>query len=161
MVSSELLKKYEFFNGLTDEQLQKLASIAAEESYDAGIQIYRIGDSAKNLYIVEEGKIVMVMDSYMGPHRPAMQVNVDFVAKGEAMGWSSVVEPYEYTLGALCIEKAKLIVFEAHTLRKTINEDPTLGLKVMQSIAKVIAGRLNHTRIVLVGERGLSTLSEY
>ncbi|HOG18493.1 MAG: Cyclic nucleotide-binding domain protein [Syntrophaceae bacterium PtaU1.Bin231] len=161
MVSAELLKKYDFFSGLTDAQLQKLASIATEESHDAGSQIYKIGDTAKKLYVVEEGKMVMVMDSYMGPSRPPLQVNVDFVTKGDAMGWSALVEPYEYTLGALCIEKSKLIAFDAHALRKTVHDDPVLGVKIMESIAKVIAGRLNHTRIVLVGERGLSALNEY
>ena len=161
MVSAELLKKYDFFSGLTDAQLQKLASIATEESHDAGSQIYKIGDTAKKLYVVEEGKMVMVIDSYMGPSRPPLQVNVDFVTKGDAMGWSALVEPYEYTLGALCIEKSKLIAFDAHALRKTVHDDPVLGVKIMESIAKVIAGRLNHTRIVLVGERGLSALNEY
>ena len=161
MVSAELLKKYDFFSGLTDAQLQKLASIATEESHDAGSQIYKIGDTAKKLYVVEEGKMVMVMDSYMGPSRPPLQVNVDFVTKGDAMGWSALVEPYEYTLGALCIEKSKLIAFDAHALRKLVHDDLGLGIRVMESIAKVVAGRLNHTRIVLVGERGLSTLSEY
>ena len=29
------------------------------------------------------------------------------------MGWSAVVEPYLYTLGALCIDRTKLIALDA------------------------------------------------
>jgi hypothetical protein len=31
----------------------------------------------------------------------------------------------------------------------------------MKATARIIANRLTHTRIILVGERGLSTLTEY
>jgi len=160
MISADALKKYEFFKKMTDDQVKKLASIATEESHIAGAQVYDIGDPADKFYIVEEGKLVLVMDNYMGPNRAAMQVNVDFVAEGDAMGWSAIVEPNKFTLRALCIEKSKLIALDAKALRKMINDDPVIGVKIMQSITKVIATRLTHTRIILVGERGLSTLSQ-
>jgi len=101
------------------------------------------------------------MDTYMGTAKPPMQVTVDVVTQGEAMGWSSVVEPYFYTLGALCIADSKAIVFDADKLRELINKEIVLGLKFMKAAAKVIANRLNHTQIILIGERGLSILTEY
>lgn len=161
MVPTDLLKEYQFFNGFSEAQLAKLAAIAVEETYEAGSQMYRKGDPAKNFYVVEEGKVVMVMDSYMGPHRPPMQVTVDIVAKGEVMGWSAVVEPHQYIFGALCIDKSTLVAFEGTKLRQLMEEDPSLGFRIMQEMAKVIASRLNHTTIILVGERGLASLTDY
>jgi CRP/FNR family transcriptional regulator, cyclic AMP receptor protein len=161
MVPTDLLKEYPFFKGFSDAQLAKLAAIAEEVTYEAGAQMYRKGDPAKHFFVVEEGKVVMVMDSYMGPHRPPMQVTIDIVAKGEVMGWSAVVEPHQYIFGALCIDKATLIAFEGGKLRQLMEEDPSLGFKVMQETAKVIATRLNHTTIILVGERGLASLTDY
>jgi CRP-like cAMP-binding protein len=77
------------------------------------------------------------------------------------MGWSAVVEPFLYTLSARCLEDTKLIAFDSLKLQEMMDEDPALGFKIMQSTAKVISTRLTHTRIILVGERGLSTLTEY
>jgi CRP-like cAMP-binding protein len=77
------------------------------------------------------------------------------------MGWSAVVEPYIYTLGALCIDESAFLAIDAEKLRQLMDEDCPIGHKVMKSIAKVVASRLHHTRIILVGERGLSHLSEY
>lgn len=161
MVSAETLRKYGFFNGMTDGQLQALAAIATEETHDQGTQIYALGEPADNLYIVESGRIVMTMDSSMGPHRPPVQVNVDFLTGGEAMGWSSVMEPHIYTLGALCVEKTRVIAFDADSLRKMMDEDPVLGYKVMQATARIIQGRLNHIRVLLVGERRLANLTDF
>jgi CRP-like cAMP-binding protein len=89
-----------------------------------------------------------------------MQVTVDIVTKGEALGWSAVVEPYLYRLGARCIDESKLLSFDAAKLRQILEADKALGFKFMHAVAKVIATRLTHTEIILVGERGLSTLTE-
>lgn len=161
MVTGSMIKGFSFFQGFTDAQLKKLASIAVEESCEAGTTMYQKGDTARSLFLVREGKIVLTMDSYMGPHRPAMQITVDVITKGETMGWSALVEPYIYTLGALCIDRAGMISLDSMKLRSLLNRDSRLGYKMMQAIAKVVAQRLNHTRIILVGERGLSHLTEY
>jgi CRP-like cAMP-binding protein len=161
MVSLDLLKQYTFFKGFSEEQIKKLADIATEESYKAGFQLWKKGDPAKNLYLLEEGKIVLVMDTYMGTAKPPMQVTVDLITKGDAMGWSAVIEPYEYTLAARCIDDSKAIAVDGAKLRELLNKDSTLGYKFMRATAKVIATRLTHTEIILVGERGLSVLSEY
>jgi CRP-like cAMP-binding protein len=160
MVSADLLKQFAFFKGFDEGDLKKLSGVASEESFRAGVQVYKRGDPAKKLYLVEEGKFVMLMESYMGTAKPPMQVTVDIVTKGDAMGWSAVVEPYAYTLGALCIDNSKAIAFDAEKLRELLIQDGALGLNFMQATARVIAARLTHTQIILVGERGLSTLAE-
>jgi CRP/FNR family transcriptional regulator, cyclic AMP receptor protein len=161
MISANQLKDFAFFKGFSDREVERLAAAAKEETYDAGTQMYKNGDPARSLFLIQEGKIILVMDSYLGPQRPPMQVTVDVVTRGESMGWSAVVEPYVYTLGALCIDRAKAIAFDAAELRRIMDEDTCLGYRIMKATAQVIANRLTHTRIILVGERGLSTLTEY
>jgi CRP-like cAMP-binding protein len=161
MVPVSVLKEFTFLKDFTNDQLNKLAALATEETYPAGQQMYLKGDTARKLYLITEGKMVLFMDNYMGPHKPPMQVTVDMITKGESMGWSAVVEPYLYTLGALCIDDAKLIAIDSFGLRKLMEEDCTLGFKLMQSVAKVLSARLTHTRIILVGERGLSVVTDY
>jgi CRP-like cAMP-binding protein len=153
MVSVDLLRQFDFFQGFSDEQIKKLADIANEESYRAGVQIYKKGDPAKKLYLLEGGKIVLAMDTYMGTAKPPMQVTVDIVTKGDAMGWSAVIEPYVYTLGARCIDDSKAIALDGDKLRELLNKDIKLGYAFMQATAKVIATRLTHTEIILIGER--------
>lgn len=161
MIPISVLKEFTFFKDLNDEQLTKLTALATEESYPAGIQLYQKGDAAKGLYMITQGKVILFMENYVGPHKPPMQVTVDIITKGESMGWSAIVEPYLYTLSALSIEDVKMIMFDAFGLRRLMEEDFSLGYRMMQAVAKVISMRLTHTRIILVGERGLSVLTEY
>lgn len=161
MISAKQLKEFSYFKGFNDEELDKLASTATDKTYDAGIQIYKSGDPAESLYLVQEGKVILFMDSYIGPHKPPLQVTVDVVTRGEPMGWSAAVEPYAYTLGARCIDRVKAIALDAPRMRRLMDDDPCLGYRIMKATAQIIANRLNHTRIILVGERGLSTLTEY
>jgi CRP-like cAMP-binding protein len=160
MVSADLFKTFDFFQGFTDEELKQLENIASRESYKAGVQLWKKGDSAGKLLLLKEGKVLMTLDLDMGSHRPPMQVTVDVVTKGEGMGWSAVVEPYLYTRGARCIDDSEVIAFDAAQLRDVLDRDKTLGYKFMHVIAKVIRNRLAHTEIILVGERGLATLTE-
>ena len=161
MISVNDLKTFSYFNGFSDTELEKLTTVATEETHDAGVQIYKSGDPARSLFMVQEGKVILVMDSNLGPHKPPMQVTVDVVTRGESMGWSAVVEPHFYTLGALCIDRVKAIALDAPGLRRLMDCDACLGYRIMKATAQIIANRLTHTRIILVGERGLSTLTEY
>ena len=161
MIAVNLLKDFAFFKDFSSDQLKKLASLATEESHVAGEHMYQIGDAARSLFLVKEGKVVMFMESYMGAGKPPMPVTVDIITKGESMGWSAVVEPYVYTLGAHCIDNTDFIAFDSIKLRKLMEKDAALGFRIMQAVAKVISTRLTHTRIILIGERGLSTLTEY
>lgn len=161
MIAISIMKEFSFFKEFTNDQLIKLEALAKEEQYQAGAQLYANGDPARCLYLLREGKVALFMDNYMGPGKPPMQVTIDIVGKGESMGWSAVVEPFVYTLSARCLEDTKLIAFDSQKLLDLMEEDKVLGFSVMRAIAKVISLRLTHTRIILVGERGLSTLTEY
>jgi len=158
MISVDLLKQYTFFKWFSDEQIKKIADTASQESFKAGFQLWDKGDPAKNLYLLEAGKIVLYMDAYAGTDKPSAKVTVDLVTKGDAMGWSAVIEPYVYTLGARCIDDSKAIAFDGAKLRELLEKDSKIGYCFMQTTAKVISTRLTHTEIILVGERGLSIL---
>ncbi|MFO7568396.1 MAG: cyclic nucleotide-binding domain-containing protein [Smithellaceae bacterium] len=161
MIAVSVLKDFTFLKGFSEDQLKKMSALAVEETHKAGTQLYANGDVARSLYLLQTGKVALLMDNYMGPGKPPMQVSVDIITQGESMGWSAVVEPFVYTLAARCLEDTKLVAFDSYKLRELMEEDCDLGFKIMQAIAKVISTRLTHTRIILVGERGLSTLTDY
>jgi CRP-like cAMP-binding protein len=161
MIAVNLLKEFAFFKDFSSDQLKKLSSVATKESHMAGEHMYQKGDAARSLFLIKEGKVVMFMESYVGTGKPPMPVTVDIITKGESMGWSAVVEPYVYSLGAHCIDNTDFIAFDSIKLRKLMGKDAALGFRIMQAVAKVISTRLTHTRIILIGERGLSTLTEY
>jgi len=160
MISVDLLKSFALFQGFSDGDLSKFADIATEVSYKAGVQLWKKGDPANSLLLLVKGKVLMTLDVESGSHTPPIRVTVDIVTKGEGLGWSAVVEPYLYTRAVRCLDDSKVIALDAAKMREILNEDKALGFKFMHAIAKVIRDRLSHTEIILVGERGISTLTE-
>lgn len=160
MIPIDLLKKFVLFEGFSDGDLNKFAEMGVEEFYKAGARLWKKGDPAKSLLLLVEGKALMTLDVDTGPHAPPIRVTVDIMTKGESLGWSTVVEPYLYTRTVRCLDDSIMIAFDAVKLRELLHEDKALGFEFMHAIAKVIRNRLSHTEIILVGERGLSAMTE-
>ena len=68
-------------------------------------------------------------------------------------GWSGVVSPNTYTLTAICLQRSRLLVIDGRRLSELMAADTSLGYQVMQGFIKVVAGRLDDTRQVLLSER--------
>jgi len=156
----EELKGSIIFKDLSDEQIEKIIPLCIEEDHPAGTELYKEGDFANKLYIVKKGKTALDLLNKMAPYGSSRMI-VDMIAPGEAMGWSALVEPHVYTLGCRCVEDCSLISVSGPELKKLMDAECPIGLHVMAAIAKIIAVRLTHTRILLIGERGLQTIEHY
>lgn len=159
MVSAAFLKECNIFQELNDAQIEKLVAIAKEESYPTGALLYKEGEPSTQLYLVLQGKVFLEMKCDMGPTRPPMQVIIDVVTRREAFGWSAFAEPHLHTLSALIAEPTKLIAFEGGKMKALMEEECDMGFGIMKGLTRLLASRLNHTRVLLIGERALSTLT--
>ncbi|MFH1080177.1 MAG: hypothetical protein V1766_07955 [Pseudomonadota bacterium] len=73
----------------------------------------------------------------------------------------ALVEPHIYMPGGMCMDHSTFIAPDAGKRRQLSNADPEPGYQHMQAAEKVMASRLSHTRIILVGEESLSLMSNY
>lgn len=97
------------FQGMGDETRKRILDAAAEESDAQGVFLFHQGDLARNLYILGEGRVrlttslkhllVYVMATERGGAISAYVPS----EKGDAIGWSSLVENKVYTASAECL----------------------------------------------------------
>jgi CRP/FNR family cyclic AMP-dependent transcriptional regulator len=161
MTKLDVIQGTRIFQGLSIEQLHKLDSISREETYAAGQYIFREGDQARSLYIIEEGKVILEMRIAPLPkHRLSPQATVDVLIKGDIVGWSALVEPHIFTFSAQAVDKCRLVALDGTELLKFMDTDPVMGYEIMRRLSEVIASRLTHTRQTLISERGLALLSQ-
>lgn len=146
MVSTQALKRAGLFEGLSDSELEKIASLSREEKYKAGAVIFEEGDAARDLYIVEDGEIALETKLDLGPYAAPRPATIEVVTSGEAFGWSALVEPYTLTSSARCLKTAKVIAIERVGLRHLIDSDAHIGQKVMARLTGIVASRLRETR---------------
>jgi CRP-like cAMP-binding protein len=147
MVSPELLRRYPFFGGLTDEELSVIAKIADETSYEAGTDIFREGQVAEHLYVLTAGSVDLI---YEIPTTKGVTTSfVGSIAAGEPFGLSAFQEPYLLTATARAETPVKVIEIPGDELRALAETNCHLGYNLMKQIARALGERLKFARVQL------------
>jgi CRP-like cAMP-binding protein len=157
----ELLRQCSVFAALTDVDLEKVASIVIEKQYPAGAVVYRQGDRAEDIFVLQEGKLALQIT--LPPETQSQsgkRITVDTVTKNEVFGWPAVVEPHTYAMTAVCLQDARILAINGAKLRWLLQDNCKVGYEVLKELIKVVASRLDETRRVLVSERVLVFRSE-
>ena len=98
--------------------------------YASGHIIFRQGDKANCMYIVQSGLIEMVIGDRV----------VDVIGENEALGFMAVIDEQERTATARVKEGAELSIVDRRKFRFMIDEVPNFALYIMQVMAHRIRG---------------------
>jgi CRP-like cAMP-binding protein len=136
MVTIEQIKIAEIFTGLGDAELQKIIPVCHEETLPKGTVIWKEGDSADRIYILQKGKARINLRG---------KSIIDIADPGKILGWSAFVKYNKYyTATAECLEDSTFIRITALDIMSLFRENQSIGLKVMDNLADVIARRLEN-----------------
>lgn len=142
MVSTEWLKKTELFESLNESQLNALLPHSNVQSFSEKETIFQQGEEAAHLYFLIEGLVDLTVKA---------KEQVDFMTskiekEGAVFGTASLMEPYQYNVTATCLKTSRVLAIEAVLLRKTMEEDPMMGMEIMKRLATIYFNRLNELR---------------
>jgi CRP-like cAMP-binding protein len=149
-----LIAQQPFFAGLTDGQIELLASSAIETSFAAGETIFEAGCPANRFFIILEGKVLL--ESELGE---IGSVPIQTLGPSEELGWSWLFPPYYLRFSARALQSTTVIAFYATRLREQCEQDHELGYQLMKRIAEVATKRLQATQRSLIECAGPCRLS--
>lgn len=144
MISPETLRRYPYFAKVSDESLKKVAMIAGELTATAGTTLFSEGDRADKLYILVDGEVDIQYSLGTGELR-----TVDTLVAADLMMWSALVEPFRSTASAIVRKDARCVVIDSPKLRELCEQDSALGFRLLNSICKLLATRLEGARVQL------------
>jgi len=147
MVSPELLRRFPFFAGLTDEEIKSIAMISEEEQYGTNTFIFRERDQAEKLYLLIAGTVDIMVNT---DEEGLEQETVSTLNHGDVFCWSSVVEPHILTASAFAATSATVVSIDGAGLRAMFELDCHLGYRILQKSAEIISSRLRDTRIQML-----------
>jgi signal transduction histidine kinase len=142
MVTVEMLKRFPLLAYLSVEDLGELAEICKIERRSAGEVFACEGDPADRLRLLLTGKAALDKRIQLGRHGTVRRANVSVIGPGDAVGWSTVVAPYRFTLTGICLEPCTFIAIEAEPLREFMLHNPRAGHQFMVGIAEMVGARL-------------------
>ena len=147
------LRESELFNRLSDEALDNIALLCSETIVAEGVLLFSQDRKADRLYIVTEGLVALQMATRVPHATQSRRTTVAICGQGEVVGWSSMVEPFQYTLTAMVWEACRLISIDAELLRKAAQANPNTGFQIMQALSAIMSRRIRQITTALVSER--------
>jgi CRP-like cAMP-binding protein len=144
-ISASVLARQRFLYGMQADQLDTLAATASEVVFPAGHRIFADGGHTGKFWLIQSGYVAL--DVQVPGESPAVIATVGI---GEALGWSWLLPPYQWTFGAVCVTELRAIEFNAQAVRDRCAADPVLGYELTRRLFQVLAGRLQGTRGSLI-----------
>ncbi|MCK7624338.1 cyclic nucleotide-binding domain-containing protein [Streptomyces sp. RS10V-4] len=128
---------------------ERLLAFSHEVSFPEGSRLFEEGGAADQFWIIRTGSVNL--DIRMAGRRPAV---VDLLGPGDLVGWSWLVPPYRWRMGAEAFTLVRAHEFDATSVRALCEADPVLGLAVTRRVLDVVARRLLATRHRLIDLSG-------
>jgi signal transduction histidine kinase len=144
-----MLESFELLAGLPPKALERIGGLAVEEHYAEGQVLFSEGSPAQALYLILRGKVSLEKRVQLGRTGTARQATIDVSGPWQAVGWSSLVVPYEYTSSAVCLEDTLVLRVSGVDLRQLMEEQPEAGYELMGRAASIIRARLASTTALL------------
>jgi CRP-like cAMP-binding protein len=143
MISPEVLRRYRFFWCMDDGQQKAVALISQEADFAEGQTICIENEKAEQLYFLLEGSVGLSVAP--GERR----LFVGDVAAGEPFGLCALLADQTYTYTAQAGKPSHVVVIDAKELRDLCVSDCSLGMCLMQQVARATLTETRTTHMQL------------
>ena len=145
MAYLELLKRVDAFCALSDEELSVIDGFCTRKKFIHGMRLFKDGDSADHLWVVENGLIDLRFD--LPVRETSEESTLSSVSENNIIGWSSLVPPHRYKLSAYCAsDECTVVMIERERLLEFMKDNPGAGYKVLSAMLKVVGNRFERLR---------------
>src|SRR6516225_557946 len=148
-VNAAALAAHPFLHGMPTDHLGLLADAACDVSFPARHRLFEDGGYATRFWLIRSGHVAL--DLHVPGEGPVV---IETIGMGELLGWSWLFPPYRWAFGATAVTAVEAFEFDAPDVRECCSADPELGYELNQRVARVLAKRLQATRIRLIARSG-------
>jgi CRP-like cAMP-binding protein len=129
------IQESELFKGLDDHIMSEISRIMIEESCKSGQVLYTENDRAENFYLLWDGRIRLSIGT---------EAEIDYTVskRGEAFGWSSLVDRDTYTARAECVADSNVYRVPKAKVEELFAKHPEAGMVFYKRLAAAIVQRL-------------------
>lgn len=130
------LRQFDIWQRLNDEHIFQLTRVSVRESFRHGEQIFDFADAGYDIYLLEQGEVVIRRPTHYGNFELAK------LAAGTIFGEVNFISRVERSGEALADGEVQLVRLDAVGLDKLIEERPDLGVKIFSSFWQGLAIKL-------------------
>ena len=146
----DFLAHSSLFEGLDSTLLNWIAHQAVVQSCAENDFLFTQEAIADHLYLLIDGRIGFVYCDAASNRCVFLRA---MEGAGEPIGWSALVDPRRYRISAQALERTHVVAIPGDTLQKVCEQQPQVGVRIMQRVLQIIRSRLRFTRVRLVASR--------
>ncbi len=147
MISPEVLRRFALFAGLEPAAFKEIAMLGEQVAFKQGEWLFREGEEARALYLVISGKVELTINL---DEKGERVFDMTTLVEGGVAGWSALLEPFIYSVGARAATDTVLVQIDGAGLLDLMEADLTLGYRVMTHLAQAISSQLGDLRVQFV-----------
>jgi len=162
MVSTELLRRYPLFSGQNHYMLEEIARLSSEVTKAKDEWLFHENEEANKLYLILDGAVALTLFVYLNGEQQHL-ASSHSLGKNEIVGWSSIVPPHIYKIGARAVKETQLLETDAVNLRQLLDDNPEYGYHFLRQIAEVISERfmlVNIQILSLMADKEINPVTE-
>jgi RimJ/RimL family protein N-acetyltransferase len=137
MEITEITRKSDIFQGLSEGELSQLAQICKMVTYPAGKTICSEGECGSEIFVLAEGRA-----SVRAKRTGNKKSKIGMIRQGEIFGEMSIIEDLPRVADLVTDIDSKLVVIDRFELENLMNKNSHLGKIVMQNVAKGLSRKL-------------------
>ena len=130
------------FQGLSQSQIERIVAISREQQFKKDQWLFHEDQDATHLYLVKDGAVELVIKVEDTVEIPIAVIR----PKNGCLGVSALVDPYQYSLSARCLDDSTLMVIGRTQLQELMDADSEMRCIIMTNLATKLLNRLKETR---------------
>jgi CRP/FNR family cyclic AMP-dependent transcriptional regulator len=138
-----ILKRVTIFSGIADRELHALVDKCAVIHFPAGARIIQEGSDAREIFIILNGTVKIVMDADRQP------LEILQLRSGSCIGEASVIGIQPHSASVVAVDDTTLLVLSRKVLMEVQQSDKDLFSLLILNLARELARRLHHTNQIL------------
>jgi CRP-like cAMP-binding protein len=140
MQLTDLMKGIELFHGLNQTQLQRLADISQQETYNEGEVIVAIDSPGSEMYIITEGQV----EIDASPESTARRALV-YLGEGQIFGEMALLDGGPRSATVSSAQDGTIVYkLSREAFLSLCQQDTALGYAMMRNIALDLSFKLRH-----------------
>jgi CRP-like cAMP-binding protein len=140
MISDSMLQSVYLFTDLTADERASLGKIAEAMTLPAGFPIFRAGDPATALYLIENGSVRVQVTASTGK-----TIDVATLGSGSHFGEMALIDGAKRSATAETLEPTSVFRFDYAKITALLDRSPPMAAKLYRSLARFLSNRLRQT----------------